>query len=270
MNENMLKKISSFSGDIYHRFIKMNTFVESQYKACSAMSTKGYKEILGRGAGAIPDTGVFNLLDQSEKEDLAKHVTYMNFSRHDILFNQKMPSDHAVYIINGLIKVYRDGRADRLICLSLTGPGQFAGLSSVFGSNVYKYSASAIEDTEALMIRKEALELSIRNNGMFASALFKIISGEVLDVSEKLVNFSMKQLPGRVADLIRYFSDEVFKSDDFTVPLTRQELAELIGTTKESLIRTLNEFKNDKIIDLDGRRIKIISPELITMLSNLG
>lgn len=234
------------------------------------MSTKDYSEISGRNAGLIPDRGVFNLLDESEKEELAKHITYMSFSRHDVLFNQKMPSDHAVYIINGLIKVFKGGRSDRLICLSLTGPGQFAGLSSVFGSNVYKYSASAIENTEALMIRKEALEFAIRKNGHFASELFKIISSEVLDVSEKLVNFSMKQLPGRVADLIRYFSDEVFQSDDFTVPLTRQELAELIGTTKESLIRTLNEFKNDRIIDLDGRRIKILSPELITMLSNLG
>jgi CRP/FNR family transcriptional regulator len=73
-----------------------------------------------------------------------------------------------------------------------------------------------------------------------------------------------------VADLIRYFSEDIFKSDDFTVPLTRQEMAELIGTTKESLIRTLNEFKNDKLIELDGKRIKIVSHELISILSELG
>jgi len=120
------------------------------------------------------------------------------------------------------------------------------------------------------MIRKEAIDSIIQHNGSFAKELFRILSQEMLDVSEKLVNFSMKQLPGRVADLIQYFSDVVFKSIDFTVPLTRQELAELIGTTKESLIRTLNEFKHDKIIELDGRRIKILSPDLITMLSDLG
>ena len=234
------------------------------------MATKSYRELLSKGAGVIPDKGIFNYLQQSEKEELGRHVTFMNFSRHDVLFNQKMPSDHAVYILNGLIKVYKGGRGDRLICISLTGPGQFAGLSSVFGSPEYRYSASAIENTEALMIRKEALEKAIATNGRFATELFKTLSVDLLQISEKLVNFSMKQLPGRVADLLRYFSDEVFMSDDFTVPLTRQELAELIGTTKESLIRTLNEFKHDKIIDLDGKRIQILSPELITMLSNLG
>lgn len=234
------------------------------------MPTKSYRELLSKGIGVIPDNGIFNFLDDKERSELGNSVTYMNFSRHDILFNQKMPSDHAVFIINGLIKVYKGGRGDRLICISLTGPGQFAGLSSVFGSPDYKFSASAIENTEALMIRKEALEDAIRSNGKFANELFKVLSADLLEIAEKLVNFSMKQLPGRVADLLQYFSEEVFDSDDFTVPLTRQELAELIGTTKESLIRTLNEFKNDKIIELEGKRIKILSPELITMLSNLG
>ncbi len=234
------------------------------------MATKSYRDLMSRGNGFIPSTGIFNYLDESEKKALSSKVTFMSFSRHDILFNQKMPSDHAVFIVNGLIKVYKGGRGDRLICISLTGPGQFAGLSSVFGSSEYRFSASAIEDTEALMIRKEAIDSLIQNNGRFARELFRILSLEMLDVSEKLVNFSMKQLPGRVADLLQYFSDTVFKANDFTVPLTRQELAELIGTTKESLIRTLNEFKNDKIIDLEGKRIKILSPDLITMLSELG
>lgn len=234
------------------------------------MSSRNYRELLTKGAGVIPDNGIFNYLSNEEKAELGKFVTNMKFSRHDILFNQKMPSDHAVYIVKGLIKVYKGGRSERLICISLTGKGQFAGLSSVFGSHDYKFSASAIEDTEALMIRKKGLESVLRTNGSFAGELFRIISEEALSVSEKLVNFSIKQLPGRVADLLQYFSTEVFHSDDFTVPLTRQELAELIGTTKESLIRTLNEFKHDRIIDLDGKRIKLLSPEIITMLSNLG
>ena len=255
---------------MHHPSLKIDTFATVDLHCDQKMPTKNYKELLSRGSGVIPDNGIFNHLDETEKKELGNHVTYMNFSRHDILFNQKMPSDHAVFLINGLIKVYKGGRGDRLICISLTGPGQFAGLSSVFGSVDYKFSAAAIEDTEALMIRKEALFNVIKSNGRFATELFRILSTEVLDVSEKLVNFSMKQLPGRVADLLKYFSEEVFNNDDFTVPLTRQELAELIGTTKESLIRTLNEFKNDKLIELDGKRIKIISPELITMLSNLG
>ncbi len=105
---------------------------------------------------------------------------------------------------------------------------------------------------------------------MFSLSIINLMGKEILDISKKLVTFSMKQLPGRVADLLRYFSEEVFKSNEFTVSLTRQEMAELIGTTKESLIRTLNEFKNDRIIDLDGKNIKILSNDLIKVLSEIG
>lgn len=218
----------------------------------------------------IPDEGIFNYLTDNEKVTLGSGATFIDFARQDVIYKQSMPSDHIVYVKKGLIKVFKGGRGDRVICIRLAGPGSFVGLSSVFGSHVYNNSASAVEDSEAIMIRKEALTTQIRGNGAFSLALFNMLGKESLDISEKLVNFSMKQLPGRVADLIRYFSEEIFMNDEFTVPLTRQELAELIGTTKESLIRTLNEFKNDKIIDLNGKSIRIISNDLIKVLSKIG
>jgi len=238
--------------------------------ALYGMASRHYRNIINNGIPVIPSAGIFNYLTNEEKVALASHVTLMNFARHDVIFKQKMPSDHVVYVMEGLIKVYKAGRGSRLVCISLVGPGHFAGLSSAFGSSNYRFSSSAIENTSALMIRKEAIADLIKSNGQLAYALFGLLGQELLEISDKLVNFSIKQLPGRVADLLRYFSADIFKSDDFTVPLTRQEMAELIGTTKESLIRTLNEFKNDRIIELDGKRIKIISNDLISILCELG
>ncbi|MFO7853008.1 MAG: Crp/Fnr family transcriptional regulator [Bacteroidota bacterium] len=218
----------------------------------------------------IPDDGIFNYLTGDEKIKLSLGVTLMTFERQDMIYKQNMPSDHVVYVISGLIKVYSGGRGDRVICIKLAGPGSFAALSSAYASNLYMNSAAAIEQTVALMIRKENLSDILKQNNMFSLSIINLMGKEILDISKKLVTFSMKQLPGRVADLLRYFSEEVFKSNEFTVSLTRQEMAELIGTTKESLIRTLNEFKNDRIIDLDGKNIKILSNDLIKVLSEIG
>ncbi|MDZ7738706.1 MAG: Crp/Fnr family transcriptional regulator [Bacteroidales bacterium] len=223
-----------------------------------------------KSGNLLPENGIFNYLSPGEKVKLSGGVTLMTFDRQDILFKQNMPSDHIVYIIKGLIKVYSGSRGDRVVCIRLAGPGSFAALASAYSSDTYRNTAAAIEETVALMIRKETLKDIMKQNGMFSVALINLMGKEVLDVSDKLVSFSMKQLPGRVADLIRYFSEEVFGSNEFTVSLTRQEMAELIGTTKESLIRTLNEFKNDKIIDLDGKHIRILSPDLIKVLSEIG
>ena len=96
------------------------------------------------------------------------------------------------------------------------------------------------------------------------------ISKNNIVMIDKLSSLLYKQLPGRVADIIIYFSDVIYKSDTFTFPLTRQELAELAGTTKESIIRTLSEFKHDKIIDIERNTITILSPKIIQTLSRLG
>ena len=234
------------------------------------MATRKYRDIVDGGDRLIPSTGLFNYLGEEEKTSLAQHVTLMDFSRHDVIYKQMMPSDHVVYILEGLVKVYKSGRSGRLVCISLAGPSQFAGVECALGSSTYRFSSSAVEPTRVLMIRKEAISDLVKKNGLFASALLSQLSIHLIEVSDKLVTFSVKQLPGRVADLIKYFSVEIFGSEDFSVPLTRQEMAELIGTTKESLIRTLNEFKNDKIIELEGKRIKIISRDLIDILCELG
>ncbi len=70
--------------------------------------------------------------------------------------------------------------------------------------------------------------------------------------------------------MILYFADVIYKSQEFEFPFTRRELAELAGTTKESFIRTLAEFKNDKIIELDGSGVKINSMKIVKTLSELG
>jgi CRP-like cAMP-binding protein len=91
-----------------------------------------------------------------------------------------------------------------------------------------------------------------------------------LFIFERLISQSHKQLPGRIADVLLYFSEDIYKSNTFNFPFTRKELAELAGTTKESFIRTLTEFKNDKIINIEGSQVEIVSLENVKMLSKLG
>ena len=151
----------------------------------------------------VPDTGIFNYLTREEKDRLSEGVTLMTFERQDILYKQNMPSDHVVYIISGLIIVYSGGRGTRVVCIKLAGPGNFAALPSAYASNVYMNSASAIEKTVTLMIRKEAMKDILKQNGMFAVSIVNLMGKEIIEISNKVVTFSMKQLPGRVADLIR-------------------------------------------------------------------
>jgi CRP-like cAMP-binding protein len=141
---------------------------------------------------------------------------------------------------------------------------------SNYGDEMHQFSASAILSAEIGYINQQVFNNIIRKNSDFAINLLKTLSIEGLYIFERLLSQSHKQLPGRIADVILYFSDVIFKKEEFEFPVTRRELAELAGTTKESFIRTLAEFKNDKIISLEGSKVSIKSMKIIRTLSELG
>ncbi|MFC2136643.1 Crp/Fnr family transcriptional regulator [Bacteroidota bacterium] len=212
----------------------------------------------------------FNVLSDEEIEMINESSYYVPYKKGDIIFRQNTPTSHIMYIKSGLVKIYKEGRNKKIIILKISKENQFIGLLSIFGENLFQYSATALEDTEIFYVDIGVFKNLIKQNGGYAIHLMKQLSLDGLHIFEKLINLSHKQLPGRIAEIILYFAEEIFKNPVFEFPLTRQELAELASTTKESLIRTLSEFKNDKIIDLDGRKVEIKSNDIIKILSKLG
>jgi CRP-like cAMP-binding protein len=211
-----------------------------------------------------------NLLLPEELEEINLNSKYISYQKHETIFRQGTWTSHAMYIKSGMVKIYKEGRNKRSLVLKVGTAGEFLGLMSTFGSDMHQYSASSVYSSEIGYIDINVFRKIIKNNYEFAMHLMQTISADGLFLLEKLMGQSHKQLPGRIADVILYFSDKIFKQETFEFPLTRRELAELAGTTKESLIRTLSEYKNDKIIELDGSRVRINSMKIVRTLSDLG
>jgi CRP-like cAMP-binding protein len=221
---------------------------------------------------AINSTGIplGNCLQSEELENLRSSINYVAFHKREVIFRQHTPASHILFVKSGLVKIYKEGRNKRNFILKIASPGEFIGLMSVFGGSMNQFSASAVDSTEIGYIDKATFVTIMQKNGEFANGVARYLSEEGLFIFDRLIGQSHKQLPGRIADVILYFSDTIFKKEDFEFPLTRRELAELAGTTKESFIRTLSEFKNDKIISLDGSKVMIRSMKIIRTLSELG
>jgi CRP/FNR family transcriptional regulator, polysaccharide utilization system transcription regulator len=211
-----------------------------------------------------------NLLKDAEKELFNLNSNLVEYSRRDTIIKQNSRTSHVLFIKSGLVKISKEMRKGKSIMLKIEGPGNFIGLSSVFGGEIYEYSVSAIEPTVVNFTDIRIIKEIIANNGSVGLDVITQVSKDNLFNIDKLSSLLYKQLPGRIADIIIYFSEHIYKNNTFTIPLTRQELAELAGTTKESLIRTLSEFKNDKIIEMDRNTISIVSPKIIHTLSRLG
>ncbi|ASB48344.1 Crp/Fnr family transcriptional regulator [Alkalitalea saponilacus] len=196
----------------------------------------------------------------------------VKYNKGEIIIKQSSPATHAIFINKGLVKTIKESANGRTNILEIIGKGQHMGLLPLMSSSVHDYTSIALTDVETRFTPKDVFMQTMHENSDFAN---KIITESCISSQKtisRLVTINNKQLPGRVADVILYFLDlengESYDSLEF--PLTRNELAQFAGTTKESFIRTLTEFKNDKIITINGKSIQINSMEIIKTLSRLG
>jgi len=209
-------------------------------------------------------------LTEDEKEEIRRNSNSVIYNKKEIIFRQNTRTSHIMFINSGMVKIFKEGRNNKYIILKVAVPNDFLGLLSIYGRDTHQYSASAVQPSEVTFIDINTFNKILFSNGDFTDKIIKKICNDGLFIFERLMSQSHKQLPGRIADVILYFSEKIYKSEEFEFPFTRRELAELAGTTKESFIRTLAEFKNDKIIDLDGSIVKINSLKIIKTLSQLG
>ncbi len=211
-----------------------------------------------------------DMFTSSEMELINQNSNSVKYNRGDVIFKQSTRTSHVMYVTGGLVKIYKENRQGKILILKLTTPNNFIGLLSVFGDDAHQYSASAVETTEIFFIDIQVVKKLIQKNSKFALELLREASKLGNFIFDRLMSNYQKQLPGRIADVILYFSEVIYESNSFIFPLTRRELAELAATTKESFIRTLTEFKNDKIINLDGKRVEIQSMKILKKLSDIG
>jgi CRP/FNR family transcriptional regulator len=221
----------------------------------------------------VKDDFFFPFFDYLSDEDIQlikQNSNIVTYHKNDNILLQHTRTSHVMYLKSGLIKICKEGRMRKSIILNLESAGSFIGIVSVFGKDINEFSAIAVENSEVLIIDVNIFKSILERNGIFALIIIHEISLNSLYMFDKLQAQTHKQLPGRIADVLLYFSEIIYKSLRFSFPLTRRELAELAGTTKESFIRTLTEFKNDKIIELIGSEVEIKSMKIIKTLSELG
>lgn len=210
------------------------------------------------------------LLSDSEKDLIMSNINIVEYNRKDIILKQNSRTSHILYLSSGLIKISRELRKGKSLILKIENSGNFVGLTSILGGESYDFTVSAIESCTAIYIDVDVFTSILEKNGQFGIEISRQISRSTIFNINRLSGLLYKQLPGRVADLIIYFSENIYRNSSFKFPLTRQELAELCGTTKESLIRTLSEFNHDRIIEMDRSNVKIISFDILKTLSRLG
>jgi len=206
-----------------------------------------------------------------EELDLINEHRYISdITKHTNILNSGSPISHIIYLRSGLVKEYVISKEGKEQILQIILPHTYLGLASLFGDRINHFSYSALTNLKVCYIETDVFTNMIKSNGNFAFEILSSVSRESLYNFHRFINQSNKKTFGRMADMLLYFSRVVFSSNKFQIPLTRQEIAEMIGTSRESTGRVLSKFKDDGIISLSGKKIKINDIRKLERISRLG
>ncbi len=191
----------------------------------------------------------YNLVNTARKEVL--------YSKGEVIKTEGDEIASFVYLRKGLVKLYKtDGlKKDRI--LSINKPGDFVSLLHLFSNKHYPYSFSALEETLICEVDIDVIKHLINTNGKFALSVTRRMGKIADEIINTRFEQSRLQIKGRIASILLFFSDQVYHSKTFKLPITRREMGELIAMSTENAIRTLSEFNKDGIITLDSKTITI-------------
>jgi len=175
-----------------------------------------------------------------------------------------------LYLKMGLVKLSKTTTDGKEQIISFSKPYDFVSLLSVFSSERYKYSVTAVEDSVVCILDLNVVKTHARQNAMFTMDLMTRVSEATDKIVLDNLEIKRKYLKGRVAHVLLYFADYIYNRDEFELPISRREIAEYIGMTTENVIRTLSEFSKDEIIKIFGKDIHIADKKRLHDISEFG
>ncbi len=208
-------------------------------------------------------------LNEEEICVLENNCAVVQFKSGDNIVKQDALSTNVVYIKSGLVKIHTRGPMKERIMKIVKAP-TYLCLPSTFGDKINHFSATAIEETTICFIDINAFKQFIYNNGNFAFQIILELSKSGLQNLHYCLNNAQKQNIGRVADAILFFSREIYNSNTFVLPVSRQDLADMTGITRESTSRILTDFHNERILEINSRKIAILNEKLLEQISERG
>jgi CRP-like cAMP-binding protein len=210
------------------------------------------------------------ILGPDELDILEKNCVEVEFRKGEMLFKQSSFSSHVIFIKSGLVKIHMTGLQGKDQILKIVPAPTYLGLANLFGDTINNYSASAVEQTIACFIHIDVFKEFIEHNGNFALEIIKDISREELTYFKRFVNHNQKHIDGRLAEILLYFVNEVYMNKRFILPLNRKDLSALVCASRESVIREMQSFASNGIIEVKGKQIEVLDERRLEQISKNG
>ena len=213
---------------------------------------------------------VFSYLDDLSVEELCENKEEQSFRKGEIINHEGEKISTFKYLKSGLVKLYRRTSTGEEQVITITRPFEFVSNMSIFSEERYQYSVSALEDSVVCTVKLEFIKELFLRNGGFAMGLLTKISRINDKIISQTLDIRQKNLIGRVAFVLLYFTKDIYNSRVFDLPVSRKEIADYIGMSTANVIRTMSDFKKEGIIRIFGKTIEVVDLNKLEIISKRG
>ena len=216
---------------------------------------------------------IFNILTEEEKAILKNKLTCIIYKRNETIFKEGFKPTGLIYLAKGQAKLCKEGLGNREQIIRLIKSGEFLGYRALFADEYYNASAITLEESTICIIEKNALFEVLNKNCKFSLKIIKLLADELGQSESRTVSLTQKYLRGRLAEsLLLLINTFGFEEDNQTIKvrMSRDDLASLSNMTTSNAIRTLYSFVHENVIELDGKKIKILNLKKLETISNMG
>lgn len=218
-------------------------------------------------------TDIWKMLTDVERNLLRDNARVLQFKKNEIIYLEDETPKDLMCLFKGKVKIYKSGVGGRSQIIRIIRTEQYFGYRAFFAREPYITAATAFEACTICFIPMELIEKLIRNNGDLAMFFIQMLSVDLGTADERVVNLTQKHVRGRLAESLITLKEAYGLEEDgatINIYLAREDLANMSNMTTSNAIRTLSNFVNERIIAVDGRKIKIIDEERLHKISRIG
>jgi len=209
--------------------------------------------------GYLSDIELFQDLSPKEMAELDRVTTITNVPKGRVFYQPEEMGEVLFIIKKGQVQLYRISPEGKKLVISTLGPGTLFGEMALLGQQMHNTFAEAVEDCQICVMSRTDLERLILNKPQVALRVLEVTGKRLREAETRLEDLAFKGIPARLASLLLRLSEE--RGTRTITGLTHQNLAETVGTYRETATLVLNDLKAQGLIDIGRKRITILDPE---------
>ena len=213
------------------------------------------------------------LAEWDKKDTFAKSIETRRYKKHQVIYAEGETPSHLLCLIEGKVKIYRDGVGGRSQIMRVIKPVEYFGYRAYFAGGSFVTAAAAFENSVICTIPMSIIVRLVEENNKLAMFFIRLLAIDLGISDERTVNLTQKHIRGRLAESLLFLKEAYGLEEDgatISIFLSREDLANLSNMTTSNAIRTLSLFASEKLIAIDGRKIKIINEEELKKISRIG